>query len=176
MTTRSAFFNWCTNITVQWESQETLRRQQVFPAGNMKALSDSDTVKWFSSTLNQAARVSFKTSLQCAPCFNELFYNLCQSASHLSLCLSLHPPLRFQYLKHFKALMERLVVSRDTHLPQTCHEWNNWILFGGIYYEERSCAGRGTDIKEQKGAKVTKSQADRESKMGNWVWPLHVWK
>lgn len=43
-------------------------------------------------------------------------------------------------------------VSRDTLLSQTRHQWNNWTLFGGIYYRGRSCVGGvGADIKGLRG-------------------------
>lgn len=123
--------------------------------------------------------MGFKTNLQCGFCFNETFYSCRQSASHLSLRLSLHPPLRFRYLKRFKAPTKRLVVSPDTRLPQTCHKWNNWILSGGIYYEERSCAGRGIDIKELRGRKWLRAgqivQARWESQSGHCVFESSSW-
>lgn len=78
-----------------------------------------------------------------------------------------------------KAPTESSVVSRDTHLPQTCHEWNNWILFGGIYYEERSCAGRAIDIKGLRGRKwpragqIEKARWERES--GHRVFESSSW-
>lgn len=46
------------SITVGWELQETLRRQQVFPAGNMKVT----TVKWFNSTLIPGSQSKFQNN------------------------------------------------------------------------------------------------------------------
>lgn len=78
-----------------------------------------------------------------------------------------------------KAPTERSVMSRDTHLPQTCHEWNNWILFGGIYFEERSCAGRVIDIKGLRGRKWPRAgQIERarwESESGHRVFESSSW-
>lgn len=106
-------------------------------------------------------------------------YSCHQSASHLSLCLFLHPPLWFQYQKHFKAPTERSVMSHDTHLSQTHHEWNNWILFGGIYYKERSCVGRGPDIKGLRGWKRPRArQIERarwESESGHRMFESCSW-
>lgn len=44
------------NIIVGWELQETLRSQQVFPAGNMKVT----TVKWFNSMLKPGSQSEFQ--------------------------------------------------------------------------------------------------------------------
>lgn len=65
-------------------------------------------------------------------CFNELFYSWSQSASHLSLRLPQHPPLRFQYHQHFRAQMDlNDCTSWHSLCSDTSHS-NNWILFWGI--------------------------------------------
>lgn len=65
-------------------------------------------VKWYNSVPKLRSWSQFQNKPTQWFYFNELFYSFSQSASHLSLCLSLHPPVRFQYQKHFRAPTERL--------------------------------------------------------------------
>lgn len=144
----------------------------------MKAPVDNS---WLNSRLKLSSRrVNFKTSLQCVFCFNELFYTCCQSVSRLSLRLSPHPPLRFQYLKHFKEPRER---DRSRIVTLTCHQQVMSEIIGSCFgaFTTRGdpLLGGENDIKGLRGRKWQRTRqiegARRESASGHCMFESSSW-